>query len=487
MAGANRSDRQGSAMIDPHQNQARPGPTPLEVSGVRARCAGMMLALSIAALGCHPAADSEPEPRTAPPRMNLVLILVDTLRADHLGAYGYGRATSPSLDAFARANHLFLEHRSQAPCTFPSVNSLLTSQHPARFFPQTDGDFGIPERFVPLAEVLHREGYRTAAVSASTIVRKTPTAVNRVGGFDRGFDSFDETCQRDTAACVNRRAIESISSEPFFLYLHYMEPHGPYSPPKEHVRRFSGGYRGRDWVAAGDPNPVADMIYKASGDVGFTDAELQHFIDLYDDEILYFDSQFQNLIDALAERGHGDDTIVVVTSDHGESFLEHGEIKHCRSLHESQIKTPLIMRIPGTRGGNVIRVDTQNLDIVPTLLAVLGIAAPDTEAAGRNLEPLLEGSTQSLGPSFGAWRHERSLTDGRFKLLYDIERQGHRLHDLRADPGETRDFGREHPEIVSRLSRVLEEQMLDAEPNRARSLQISIDSVEQLKRLGYLE
>jgi arylsulfatase len=195
--------------------------------------------------------------RKAPRRpINVIVILVDTLRADHLSGYGYHRNTSPMIDRFARTGVLFERNWSQAPCTYPSVNSLLTSRYPVHLLEgQEQQNLGITEGIPTLAEMLEARGYDTYAISASPIVRVTPSRFNKAGGFGRGFDQFDEDCLWKDASCINRKAegivrthASNPESRPFFLYLHYMDPHGPYQPPERFSSRFAGSYTGeKEW------------------------------------------------------------------------------------------------------------------------------------------------------------------------------------------------------------------------------------------------
>ena len=172
---------------------------------------------------------------------NVILMMIDTLRADHLSGYGYSRTTSPRLDAFGRENLFFEDVRSQAACTSPSVSSLLTSRSPLVLLDQPRGHIGIPETLPSLAEILSERGYWTLAVSASPIVRKSPSEANRFGEFDRGFALFSEKCFAEDASCVNEETLRLLATitQPFFLYLHYMDPHGPYRPPPHFDRPFS--------------------------------------------------------------------------------------------------------------------------------------------------------------------------------------------------------------------------------------------------------
>ena len=173
--------------------------------------------------------------------LNVLLVVVDTLRADRLSLYGYRRPTSPNLDALARDAVVFTNARSPAGCTYPSTNSLLTSREPSVFLLWPNGSMAIPEGVRSLPEILRAHGYSTAAVSASPIARATPSDINTVGGFGRGFQTFDEDCLDKHARCLNDKATGLLRTlpQPWFLYLHYMEPHAPYRTPPDAPRRFT--------------------------------------------------------------------------------------------------------------------------------------------------------------------------------------------------------------------------------------------------------
>jgi len=503
----------------------------------------VLLAAAALAGGCRPAVE---------PPWNVVVLLADTLRADHLGAYGYGRDTSPGLDALAAEGVLFESARAQAPCTFPSVNSMLTSRDPARFLGRPPGLLGIPEGVPTLAGTLAAHGYATAAVSASPIVRATPTEVNREGGFDRGFDTFDEACLWREAECVNLRAEALLARlpQPFFLFLHYMDPHDPYRPPDGAPRRFAGAYRGeRGWVAEGDPNPLAESLYGEGGSAGSAaygvggetadrdegvdlaavlDAgDLAHLVDLYDEEIAYWDREAARLLARLADAGLLDRTVVAVVSDHGESFLEAGHLKHCRTLDDREIRTPFVLRLPGKAGG--LRSDPQpvaglrsdprpvaglrsdpqpvaglrigapaaNLDLVPTLLAAVGIEPP-RGVEGRNLLPWVEaaaaGAALPAGDErfvFSAIGSTRAATDGRFKLVRDLRTGGGALYDLSADPQERLDVWAANRRAYRRLHRAMDDWLagLDRElgSGSGDGLAAGEEAQRRLRALGYLQ
>lgn len=419
-------------------------------------------------------------------RWNVVVVLVDTLRADHLGAYGYGRPTSPRFDALAGESYLFTDARAQASCTYPSVNSLLTSRHPARFLGQKDGALGIPAQVPSVAELLAARGFTTAAVSASPVVRRNPTRFNPHGGFGRGFGRFDETCLWKDAACVTKRALAASERlrEPFFLYLHYLDPHGPYDPPASFRKELRMARTRQPWALRGDPNPLAKMLDGGPA-VAYGRRDVRFLMGLYDGEIAFFDSQLGELVDRLRERGLLERTILVVLSDHGESFLEHGSMKHCRTVYESEIKTPLLVRLPQQRSGERLAGPVENLDVVPTLLDLLGLPIEGLGFEGRTLLPRLNGEPPEDRVSFAMINQQRAAVDGRYKLVADLAAGKARLFDLRADPAERRDIAAAPTarEPLARLRRELEAFLAKTEGEAG--LRQSAEADRRLRALGY--
>ncbi|HEX5759478.1 MAG TPA: sulfatase [Thermoanaerobaculia bacterium] len=425
----------------------------------------------------------------APRPLNVVLVLVDTLRADHLGLYGYARPTSPALDAFAEDAAVFTDARSQAGCTFPSVNSLLTSQLPERFLGQPDDAIGIPEGMATLPELLRARGWTTAAVSASSVVRRRPSEHNPRGGFGRGFDLFLEACEWKAAGCVNRQALPLLRSlrRPFFLYLHYLDPHAPYRPPRAHPRRFAHGWSDKRFIRRGDPNPIGRALYRGAPDPGISAADLRLLIDHYDEEIAYWDGELARLLETLAAAGLDDDTIVVVASDHGEEFLEHGHIKHCRTVFDSSIRVPLLLRAPGVAPAR-IAVGAQNLDVLPTLLDLLGLPAAGHTFAGRSLRPALESGDRLHRRQVSAQGAFHAVVGPRHKLIVDLAGGGAWLYDLAADPGETRDRLAVERRAAAPLRAALGE-WLAAGPDggTAGLLARSREAEERLRAVGYID
>ncbi|MDH3813441.1 MAG: sulfatase [Acidobacteriota bacterium] len=428
-------------------------------------------------------------PRPAP--KNVIVVMVDTLRADHMSAYGYERETTPFIERFASQGFVFEHARSQASCTFPSVNSLLTSRNPAIFTRQEEGQLGIPDEYPSIAEVLKEHGYRTIAVSASPIVRASPSEFNPIGGFDRGYDTFVEDTLWLPGGQVNRAIARELDTleEPFFLYAHYMDPHGPYRPPERYEKRFAGEYDGHEFIRRGNPVPIGEMLYKNGRHFDITDRDIQHLVDLYDDEIRYFDGVFRRLIKNLEDRDLLDNTLIIISSDHGEEFLEHGHIKHCRGVWDTVTRVPLIFRFPGVEGGQRFGSAVQNLDIVPTILDYLEIEPEGLNLEGTSLLPVLEGDGPSREFAFADQRAYRSADDGRFQLILNGENGVVTLYDLISDPLEQHDlFRSDHPELA-RLSDALNMWLTDTGQLMRFDEEIAAakKKEEELRALGYLE
>jgi arylsulfatase len=429
--------------------------------------------------------------RPAPPT-NLVFVLVDTLRADHLSFYGYGRETSPQLARFARDAAVLSQARSQAGCTWPSANSILTSRTPELFLAaREESGLAIPADTPSLAEILSRNGFSTAAVSSSLVVRATPSKLNRQGGFGRGFESFDESCRERSAACVNARAFAALDRlrEPFFLYLHYLEPHQDYQPPKWHRRRFASSRPAKRWVRLGDPKPIARQLYDGAVGPPWDAADVGHLVDLYDEEILFFDDRFAELLAELERRGVAERTAVVLVSDHGEELLDHGHVGHCRDLvYENLLRTPMVMRLPGGPRGVVRGGLALNLDVVPTLLDYLRVPHAPEAFDGRSLRALLEDGVAPRAVAFAAQGRARVVTDGTLKLRLDLESGETQLFDLATDPAERVDVSAARRQDRDRLAAALRQWMERAEAGASPEERVrrARESEAELRALGYL-
>ncbi|MEM9290847.1 MAG: sulfatase [Acidobacteriota bacterium] len=463
--------------------------------------------------GADPAAQRPPD---------ILVILVDTLRASHLGLYGYPRETDPNLQRFASQATVFDHAWASAGCTFPSVNSLLTSRTPNLFLAQPEGKLGLLESTPSFVRYLRDDaGYRTLAISGSPIVRARPTRFNPAGGFEDGFETFDEWCLWKPAECLNQRFFERLdpllssapgqsagspneadegaeSSDdraPFFAYLHYMDPHGPYDPPDHHPQSFTRPYQGKAFIVEGKPHRIAEMIYDQGGlSPQITERDIEHLRDLYDEEIAYFDSQLPALWAGLEKRGLMDDLLIIFASDHGELFLENGHFKHCRSTYEGLVHVPLLLRLPsGTVGEGPRRIPgpASNIHLAPTMMDYAGLDLADyPELEGQTLRPLLEGQAEASLPShsFTLQGTYRSVFDGRYKLLIDRKSERLELYDLSVDPRESQNLAQIQPEIFRRLRRALHEHMQEVVQGRSEQLDLerAEESERQLRAVGYL-
>ncbi len=394
-----------------------------------------------------------------PPRpKNVLLLLIDTLRADHLGAYGYHRDTSPVLDQLAAEGVLFEDVTSAAPTTFPSINSLFTSRTPDLFYRTSVQDFGIPEEITTLAEALRAAGLRTAAISPSPVVRQAPSFFNPSGGFGQGFDSFDESCgykERHvppyTTPCVNEKALEILDEltaegNPFFFYVHYLDPHDPYVPPEED-RVFSSDYESPlQFINEGRTYPLTRALFGTDEPVELTERDIQHMVDLYDDEIRGVDAAIGELLARLEELGALEDTLVVVVSDHGESFLEHPTAwQHGRSVYQSELHVPLMFRWPqGLPAGQRRTEAVCSIDVMPSILDLMGLAPVEGMAGAPLLGPDMAAPRESNEVCFAAgranWKAQNAnllaLRQGRAKIIYDRGQDAYEIYNLASDAEE---------------------------------------------------
>ncbi|MDP8235256.1 MAG: sulfatase, partial [Candidatus Erginobacter occultus] len=335
-------------------------------------------ALWLAGGGCGKDAE-KPEP------VNVLLISIDSLRADHVGAYGYGRETTPEIDRLAQNAAIFENHVSTTSWTLPAHISLFTGQEISAHGVATDG-FSLHPAVPTLAESLLAAGYRTAAFCSSPYM-------NPAFGFARGFDLYhnidtekedfvdtvlpseterDRVHRETTSPRIAELAenwLEENSSEPFFLFLHFWDPHYDYDPPPPHDRIFNPGYGGdidgRDYIHNDRVHP------------GMDPEDLERIIALYDGEIAFTDKHIGMVIEKLKELDLFDRTLIVITGDHGDEFFEHGNKGHRLTLYEEVIRVPLIIRIPEkvNRSGRV-ETTVGIIDIAPTILDRLGVSPP---------------------------------------------------------------------------------------------------------------
>jgi arylsulfatase A-like enzyme len=403
--------------------------------------------------------------------MNILFVVVDTLRADHLGCYGYPQATSPTIDRLASEGARFTRCIAPGIPTTPAHTTLYTGLHPITHNIVAHGGQADLDRRIPvLPELLQAASYTTAAVDNLYDIKPW---------LARGYEFYINPSFRHKlrllVSCeeINARAIPWLKAharEPFFLFVHYWEPHTPYLPPARYrefypvdLDPFAPGNSG---MAAVQRQPIwgmfHDLWFKKLGPV--TDPD--YIASLYDAEIRHVDDGIGALLNALEATGVADDTLVVLTGDHGESLTEHDIYFDHHGLYEPTIHVPLILRHPGRIGaGATLPPLVQHLDVAPTLLEAVGAPIP-AAMEGRSLWPLASGKAQTGGWERvvcceSTWQSKWALRTDDRKLILARSPDRHNmpmreLYDLEADPGETRNLAQERPGEADRLEAELE-------------------------------
>jgi arylsulfatase A-like enzyme len=433
------------------------------------------------------------EPDPALDRPNIILISVDTLRADHLGYAGYHRPTSPNIDRLAREGVVFSHAIASSNWTLPSHASMLTGLHPARHRAIKFSFAALRTDVDTLAELLWDVGYDTGGFTGGGFVNF---------GFDQGFDRYWTPAPFSgkaesiaaTLALAKQWMVER-AARTFFLFLHAYAVHMPYEPPPPYNLMFDPDYQG----------PFRDgFSMKDNAHLGETPdaATLQRLVSLYDGELCHFDAQLGALLQYVRNSGLGDRTCVVVTSDHGEEFHEHGEMFHRRArLFDELLRVPLVVWCPARyAGGRVVDTPVSLVDVTPTILDIAGAPLPK-DGDGRSLEPALLGGPLegqltfsevdgSLEARPGGVRAVRSATH----KLIESSLDGHStMYDLVADPGETTDIAAREPavahELAAKAARLptapLESAPVSDEPREDAPSNAAV--MERLRALGYVE
>lgn len=437
---------------------------------------------------------------------NLVVIVLDTLRPDHLGCYGHTRDTSPNLDRWAAQSVVFENAQTAAPWTAPSLISLMTSLYPSVHQVATFYEPGqMNERVTTLAEVLRERGYWTGAFTDGGYAKPQ-------FGLGQGFQTYPlnsgDTPDQHASNVANPRRLrnnvdrtlkwlDEVQEEPFFLFFHTYEIHGLYQPPEEYVKRFRPSWDEaaehakleevkRGWVerkeidAAGLRLLLAHVEHCAAAKdmdksgiparmrelgVGSMEPErMELWRDLYDAEIRHTDHELERLLARLDSPQLRENTVVVFVSDHGEGFGEHGNIGHGSVLHEENLRVLLMLRAPGVAPQRVKDV-VRTVDVMPTALELLGAARADLPLQGRSLTPVLRGDKLPPAPSFshalsliGGESRLWSVREGDWRLIWDNQANVTRLYDLAKDPLELNDVAAQHTLVAERLMGLLRAQ-----------------------------
>jgi len=454
-----------------------------------------------------PPACSE-EPRQRPP--SVILISIDTLRADALGCYGYERDTSPVLDRFAEEGVRFEHAIVQSTATPSSHAAMLTGVNPVVLkrgakFPENEQEldplsasygYGLIDDLTPTIQSKLREaGFRTAAFTAHE------AWLGEKNGFHTGFDHFETGYPPAPENLARIEAwLESDAARPAFLFIHFYDVHSdftdlPYRVPPPYFGKYSSGYQGSfdgRGEAGLEASTLLQQMFKQQQ--RFEEAEERYIRDLYDEGVAYMDGQMGNLFELLKQHGLYDDALVIVTSDHGEEFQEHGGLLHYQYFDEV-LRVPLLIRFPGGRyQGTVVSSQVRSVDIGQTALAYCGLD-PLPMSRGVSLLPLVGTGAGSVGPSFSFDGWKVAYRTDRYKL-YGRWKERSLLYDLEADPGELKDISQEQSELTRELQgealkqledgRARGERLADERQRAGRSIRhFSEEDLRRLAELGY--
>jgi arylsulfatase A-like enzyme len=427
-----------------------------------------------------------------PAAPNIILISIDSLRADHLHSYGYARRTSPNIDSLAADGAIFETVMSPTSWTLPAHMTLMTSLAPEEHGVITNRlRLGANVDTLPMR--LQRAGYTTAGFVSATYL-------DGIYGFSRGFDEYDDYTllrvagEKSRAAVTSRqvagRAIDFLQRQtavrdarPFFLFLHFFDVHYNYNPPLPYARMFDSGYAG---AATGD----VDSIHE-----GMASSDLNHVVALYDGEIAWVDANIGNILAALRRLGMDDNTIVAITADHGEEFLEHGQAAHYKTLYDEVLRVPLVIRYPGhVFAGRRLQGQVRLMDVAPTLLTLAGlpVAKARTRTQARSLACLLTSAgpphPAPVLPAFGDLRGEvASVRTGGAKLIRNLRTHREEFYDLASDPGERTNLDALAKTQRDQLRIILDRWRSSASTSSNGKADLDEEEKATLRSLGYMQ
>ena len=413
----------------------------------------------------------------------VVVISIDTLRRDHVSVYGYSRRTTPGLEALARDALVFDDAVSTSSWTLPAHASLLTSTYPS-VHGAVDMKRGLSPEWPNLAAILRDNGFFTQAFV-------THTYLSRDYGFGEGFDSHHYMPETRAEEVTNRGIsfLRARGDLDFFLFLHYYDPHWHYDPPSPYDKKFDPTYTGATSGIWWEFKELEEDIEPR---------DLHHIEALYDGEIAYTDHHVERLLQEMKRLNVFDKTLVVVTSDHGEEFLDHGEWEHQKTLYEEQLRVPLLVKLPeNRRAGERVKRQVSLVDVAPTVIEVLELP-PEGSFQGTSL---LSVFNESKRPE--AWAetehtldgsHLISLRRGASDVKAIFRRKDHQvtsttLFDLGSDPLESVPL--EDTLARERVHKRLEAFVLESEARRegkrvSPPVELDAEELERLRALGYL-
>ena len=444
---------------------------------------GLCCLMAVVVIGAG--ACSGPEAETGPP--NILLISIDALRADHLGSYGYDRATSPALDRLASKGVRFSRAFVNTHGTPPSHTTLLSSlyQETHRVGIDSDaaeggGGYSIPNEVVLVQEILQQAGWLTVAVTGGGYM-------SAEFGFARGFEIFHDHAGGvvpATQKIIDILADRNEDARPVFAFFHTYQVHSPYDPPEKYKDLF-GEYEGR--VEASSEALLA--IQKSAGKL-LTRADFEYLESLYDGEIRHTDTVIGRMLSTLEAEGFLDNTVVIVTADHGEEFGEHGGVLHGGKLFEELLRVPLIITGRGVPHGVTNPNLVSLIDIPPTILSLASLPAPP-EMEGRDIFDTTNDAPWQKQRIFAQYGNRLYCVRApRWKLIHRPAIDGVKLFDLHRDPGERSNVRDRFPKVANALLGELHvwrgaRPRLDLSPRA--SDELSPEKLEELRALGYVE
>jgi arylsulfatase A-like enzyme len=423
---------------------------------------------------------------------NVIFIIVDTLRADHVGCCGYKRDTTPNIDGLARQGILFDNAIVPAPWTLPSVGSILTCQYPS-VLGIRDKIAVIDPRFATLAEMLKAKNYRTKGIVSHTLLSARL-------GLGKGFDNYDETASFGHGGVCSPQVTEKAMrflgerhDRPFFLFIHYFDPHYNYILHDKY--NYYPSYKGR----IKSNHPILDLWRLRDT---LSEDDIRFLIALYDSEIAFTDEHVGKVLDILKSRRLYENSIVIVTGDHGEEFMERGWIGHSITLYQELIRVPLVMKLPGHKP-NVIKAPVGLINLVPTVCSCLGLDVPEgLDGRTINLEVGGSGAPEPVfSETFNPQPQRpiplkpiafRSIVLGSRKLIYDQINDSKQIFDLSADHLEKNNLSGQAGEQDNRIFSLLKKWMEHIEAKRNQPVAprdanvLTPEQRKQLESLGYL-
>ncbi|MBM4311485.1 MAG: hypothetical protein FJ119_11150 [Deltaproteobacteria bacterium] len=420
------------------------------------------------------------------PGPNIIFIVVDTLRADHVGSYGYDRNTTPNIDLLSEDSVVFKNAIATAPWTSASICSLITAQYPAKLR-MADWAATIDEQSLLLSEILREHNYRTHGVISHIFI------AGRYG-FGQGFDGYDEDNARGgghiSSPSVTQKAIDYVrgaGDKPFLLFLHYFDPHYSYIQHEKHVfsAPFDGPqYSGMDWN---------NLIYRAPY---MSVRDVEYIRALYDSEIAFTDEHIGRFLEELKRLGLYEDALIVLTADHGEEFLERGDyyIGHMRKVFQEMIHVPLIVKLPGRALKKTVERFVSLVDLMPSILSAAGVPMPaEYEHSGR----VIDFADPDSGPDRMIFSETRwtlnfqSVIHKGWKFIQLPEMGIRMLFNLNDDPGEKQNLVDVHEDKGNELELALQAWNRDmsdsASGENHRETEFSEDDRAKLRALGYLQ